>query len=217
MKIIKKLLITSLLVFSIFSCAAKEDTHQEVKEMPSGEYIPDLSHTSVIFRVSHMGLSKYTARFTDVDAKLNFDPQDPTKSTLVATIKPDSIKTEYPFPKKENFDKFLSENENWFNSKKFPEIKFESTNIKKIGNSKATVDGNLTMFGVTKPMQLEVTYNGSYKSKPHSGKPALGFSAVGKIKRSDWGFGAFVPMLGDEVEIIIETELEKNESTTAKK
>ena len=209
MNMIKKLLITALLGFTIFGCTSSTGEVKALKEMPAGEYVPDVTHTSVVFKVKHMGLSDYTARFTGFNATLNFDPINPTKSTLVAIIDPNSIKTDYPFPEKENFDEFLAKNENWFNSKKFPEIKFESTKIKKIGSSKGVVEGNLTMLGVTKPMKLEVTLNGSYVIKPHSGNPALGFSAVGKIKRSQWGFGAFIPLLGDDVEIIIETELNK--------
>ncbi len=205
---IKRILAISL--FSLlFGCVSLTEEIKALKKMPAGVYELDTSHTSVHFKVKHMGLSNYTARFTDFSSNLDFNPINPQESTLVVVIKSGSIKTDYPFVKKENFDKFLSQNESWLNSKKFPEIKFESTKIKHTGSKTGIIEGNLTMLGVTKPIQLEVVFNGSYQNKPHVGVPALGFSAVGKIKRSNWGFGAFVPMIGDEITIIIEAEFHK--------
>jgi polyisoprenoid-binding protein YceI len=179
------------------------------KEMPAGAYELDMTHSSVHFKVKHLGLSNYTARFTDFSADLNLDSSNPPKSSMVAIIKSDSIETDFPFPAKKNFDKFLSQNESWLNSNKYPEIKFESTSIKRIGARDGVMKGNLTMLGVTKPATFNVIFNGLYKKKPHSGLAALGFSATTKIKRSEWGFGAFVPAIGDEVTIIIETEFHK--------
>ena len=65
------------------------------------------------------------------------------------------------------------------------------------------------MLGVTKEIKLKAKFNKAYKVKPYVGKAALGFSASAKIKRSEWGFDTFVPSIGDEVEIIIETEFHK--------
>ena len=76
--------------------------------LPAGIYVSDETHTSVTFKVSHMGMSNYTARFAKADAELNFDPADPTKSTLKASVDPASIRTDYPHPDKKDFDKELA-------------------------------------------------------------------------------------------------------------
>jgi polyisoprenoid-binding protein YceI len=200
-------ILIALFIIPLSSCANK--AVQEVKDMPSGVYELDKSHSSLHFRVKHMGLSNYTAQFTKFKANLSFDAKNPETSGLQVAINSNSVKTDYPFPKKKNFDKFISENENWLNSKKYPEIRFRSTSIRKTGSTKAIMMGDLSMLGVTKPAMFNVEFNGSYKNKPHAGVPALGFSATAKIKRSEWGFGAFVPAISDEVEIIIETEFHK--------
>lgn len=177
-----------------------------VQEMPAGTYKLDKTHASLIWKVSHIGLSNYTARFTDFDTTLDFDPQNIEASKVSATINPTSIETDYPYPEKKDFDKKLIENEEWFNAKSFPEIKFESTDIKKTGKTTGTMTGNLTFLGVTKPVTLDITFNGAYEKQPFSQKPALGFSANGTIKRSDWGFSTYVPNIGDDVQIQIEAE-----------
>tara|TARA_B100001123_G_scaffold433119_2_gene557219 strand:- start:2 stop:637 length:636 start_codon:yes stop_codon:yes gene_type:complete len=179
-----------------------------IAEMPAGTYKEDDSHTSLIFMVDHMGLSHYTARFTDVDAELNLKPQDITKSTLKVTIDPKSIETHYPDMEKENFNQKLSDGKDWFNSNEYPEITFTSTKIEKTGENTGKVTGDLTMLGQTHPLTLDVTFNGAYESKPYANVPAVGFSATGVVKRSQWGFDTYVPNIGDDVKIAIETEMD---------
>lgn len=175
-------------------------------EMPAGKYTLDKTHAQLHWRVSHLGLINYTARFTDFDATLVYDPKDPEKSSLEATVNPLSLETDYPYPEETDFDKKLSEGKDWLNGKKFPTIKFTSTELKKIDDKTGTITGNLNFLGVTKPMTLNVTFNGAMAKQPFSKKPTLGFSAVGKIKRSDWGLTTYVPNIGDEVELLIEAE-----------
>lgn len=203
---IKKFLLPSLIVLLFSSCG--NTLLQSAKELPSGKYELDMGHSSIHFKVSHLGLSYYTARFTDFDADLNFNPNNIEKSSLKAKVKVGSIKTDYNVTKK-NFDKFLSKDKSWFNSTKFPYIKFESTDIIKKSKNKAIMLGNLTLLGVTKSVKFDVTFNGSYKNKPFANKPALGFSAEAQINRSDFGFATFIPSIGDKVKIIIETEFHK--------
>ena len=178
-----------------------------IASMPAGVYVTDPTHTSVTWKVNHMGLSNYTARFTRVNATLTFDPKDPTKSSLIAIIDPTSIRTD--FIGDEDFDGVLAKNEQWFNAGKYPEIKFESTKIEKTGEKTGKIYGNLSMLGVTKPLTLNVTFNGAYAEKPFMKTPGLGFSANTVVKRSDWGMSQHVPMVGDDVGVFIETEWNK--------
>ncbi|HEY9235418.1 MULTISPECIES: YceI family protein [Phenylobacterium] len=178
---------------------------------PAGAYAIDLAHTSVTFRVSHLGLSRYTARFTGVDAKLNFDPANPSAMSVEATIDPKSIETDYPLDEPD-FDKQLT-GPDWLDAARFPQITFRSTAVETTGPNTAKVTGDFTLRGVTKPVTLDVTFNGGYAATDMD--PAgsrIGFSAQGAIKRSDFGLTAGIPApgtnfgVGDEVEIFIETE-----------
>ncbi len=175
-------------------------------EMPAGVYTLDKTHASLTWKVSHIGLSDYTARFTKFDSELTFDPANPEASSVTVTIDPTSIKTDYPYPEKKDFDKKLIEGEDWFNAGAFPEITFTSTSIEKTGENTGKMTGDLSFLGMTKPLTLDVTFNGAYAVQPFSQKPALGFSAHGTLKRSEWGFDTYVPNIGDEVELLIEVE-----------
>lgn len=180
------------------------------REMPAGVYTLDKTHASITWKVSHLGLSNYTARFTDFDAQINFLPDKLEQSVVTATINPASIKTDYPYPEKKDFDKKLVEKSEWFNVSAFPTITFTSTNIVLSGGDKAVMTGQLTFLGITKPVSLDVTFNGAMKRQPFSKKPTLGFSASGSIKRSEWGMATYVPNIGDEVSLLIEAEFAKN-------
>ena len=192
------------------SAAAADGGLTPYAQMPAGIYGADKTHTSLTWKVSHVGLSNYTARFKDVNADLKYDPSDVTKSTLVATVNPASIETDYGVQNGRDFNKELKEDK-WFNVAKFPEIKFVSTSIEKTGDTTALIHGNLTLLGVTKPLTLNATFNGAFASQPFSKKPTLGFSASGVVKRSDWGLSTYAPMIGEEVTIQIETELAKKD------
>jgi polyisoprenoid-binding protein YceI len=174
---------------------------------PAGTYKLDKTHASLIWKVNHMGLSNYAARFTDLDATIQYNPADLSKSRVVATIDPASVETDYPGEK--DFDEQLSTGDDWFNSKKFPEIKFESTSITKLNDTKGTMTGNVTFMGVTKPVTLDVTFNAALAEHPMNKQPAIGFSASGKLKRSDFGMTKYIPMVGDEVEVQLELEFHK--------
>jgi polyisoprenoid-binding protein YceI len=201
---LKKVLMTSALGLVSFSAFANEMT--PVENMPSGVYKLDPTHASLVWKVSHLGLSDYTARFTDFDAELDFNSEDITSSNLSVSVNPASVKTDYPNSDEKDFDKKLGYGDDWFNADKFPRITFESKEIAKTGDNTGTVTGHLNFLGVTKPLTLDVEFNGAYESKPFGNVPALGFSATTTIKRSDWGFDTYIPAIGDEVEVMIETE-----------
>jgi polyisoprenoid-binding protein YceI len=199
--------IISYLIFLLLPSSSLSKT--ALHDMPSGKYKLDLTHSSVIWKVSHLGLSKYTARFADFDGEINFNAKQPTKSSVEVSIDPSSIKTQYPYPKKKDFDKKLIASKDWFNVKKFPKITFTSKKIKILDDQKAIMRGNLNFMGVSKPIALNVKLNGSMVKQPFSGKPTFGFSANTVIKRSEFGMDTYVPGIGDEVEVIIEAEFYK--------
>ncbi|MEC8978019.1 MAG: YceI family protein [Pseudomonadota bacterium] len=185
----------------------KATTHTQ--NMPSGTYTLDKSHASMTVRVSHLGLSNYTMQFTDFDATLEFDSQNPQKSSLKAIVYTKSIQTNYPDTKKKDFDAALAYQSKWFNAHTFPTATFISEKIDLTGEKSGIVHGKLTFLGITKPLSLHVDFNGSYQKKPFAGVAALGFSAKTTLKRSKWGLNTFIPAIGDDVDITMECEFHK--------
>ncbi|WP_372782531.1 YceI family protein [Phenylobacterium sp.] len=176
---------------------------------PAGLYAIDKAHTSVTFRVSHMGFSRYTARFATVDGRLKFDPAHPAAMSVEATIDPKSLALNAP---PAGFHDQLM-GKSFFDAAKFPAISFKSTGVQLTGPHAAKVTGNLTLHGVTKPVTLDVTYNGGYPPNAMDpGGARVGFSAHGVFKRSAFGMGFGTPApgsnmgVGDDVEVMIETE-----------
>ncbi|CAN5152977.1 YceI family protein [soil metagenome] len=181
---------------------------------PAGIYTLDPAHSSLNFRVSHMGLSRFTARFIKFGGTLNFDPGHPEAMSVSITIDPASIQTNYPL-KDVDFDAQIR-GKDFLESAKHPAMTYVSTKVEQTGPNTARVTGDLNFRGVTKPVVLETTFNGGYA--PNNMDPSgarIGFSGHGGLKRSDFGFSTGIPApgttmgVGDEVEILIETEFTK--------
>lgn len=186
---------------------------QDLEPPEAGRYQIDLGHTRLLFRVSHLGFSNYTALFTDISGDLGFDPAAPETMQVTARIRADSVETHYPDPALD-FNAVLTGPE-FLNAAEFPEITFASTAVALTGAQTATVTGDLTLHGVTKPVSLAVTYNGGWKDMPLDVGGRIGFSATGAFNRSDFGVGFGVPAPGttmgvsDRVEVILEAEFVK--------
>jgi polyisoprenoid-binding protein YceI len=166
---------------------------------PAGPYEVDKKHASIIFRIDHMGFALYQARFNTFDAKINLDPKAPEKSTVEATVDVASVDAN-----DKDLEKHLH-GADFFDVAKFPKATFKSTKITKTGADTGTMEGELTMHGVTQPVTLNLLFHG-YGLHPKSKIPTIGFGATGKIKRSQWGINYGVPMVGDDVMLQIEGE-----------
>jgi polyisoprenoid-binding protein YceI len=184
--------------------AAKPAGAAAALNVPAGSYALDKTHASLTWRVKHLGLSWYTARFTSFDSTITLDPAVPTRSTVTVSIDAKSVKTDYPFPDRLNFDEKLA-GEQLFNAAQFPAITFKSTKLVATGASTGKLTGDLTFRGVTKPVTLDVTLNAAI-IHPMLKTPVIGFSARGEIKRSDYGVTQYLPNIGDTVELVIEAE-----------
>lgn len=195
-----------IFVLGLTSCVSWVFAKSAFNDMPQGEYKLDLSHGSVVWKVSHIGLSNYVARFAEFDATIKFDPKNIEKSQVTATINPMSIQTAFPNPEKEDFDKILATEKAWFNANSFPSIDFVSTSIDMTTEKTAVMKGKLTFLGVSKEVTLDVVFNGALSRHPFTGDPTMGFSATTKILRSDFGMGKYIPTIGDSVEVMIEGE-----------
>ena len=207
MKAIKPLIIAT--TFLLSSCMSLVFANSDFKQMPAGNYSLDLSHASVVWKVSHLGLSQYVARFADFDASIEFNPNDIGASKINASINPMSIKTAYPNASEKDFDNILATDKGWFNAREFASINFTSTAIEMTSGNTASMAGELTFLGVTKPVTLAVVFNGAMKRQPFSGKPTMGFSATTTIDRTQWGMTKYAPNIGAQVEVLIEGEFMK--------
>ena len=162
----------------------------------AGGYSVEPTHTRVLFSVSHMGFTTWYGEFTNVSGSLNLNPASPAASTLDITIPTDTVSTSNT-----KLDGELN-SPKWFDSAKYPTIEFKSTKIVRTGHDSATVFGDLTFHGVTKPEVLNVSFNASginVISKQYT----VGFNASGLIKRSDFNQTTYVPLIGDDVTLMI--------------
>lgn len=196
----------AFVVISLAGCASWVFAKSPFAEMPTGNYKVDLSHASIVWKVSHLGLSNYVARFADFDAAIVFNSGNIEKSKITASINPMSIQTAYPNAAEKDFNKVLATDKGWFNAGTFASIDFVSTSIDMIGEKTAVMKGNLTFLGVSKEVSLDVVFNGAMQRQPFSGKPTMGFSATTSLNRSDFGMNKYVPSIGDNVDIMIEGE-----------
>jgi len=197
-----------LAAFTLAANAATAPPVASVAPVPKGAYTVDKAHTSLIFRVSHMGFSVYTGRFTRIDAQLRFDPANIPSSNIEVTIDPHSISADNP---PEGFLETLA-GKDWLDAEHFPQMTFRSKSLESTGRQTLRIRGELTLHGVTRPVTLEARYNGGYAGHPFDPHARVGFSAHGLLKRSDFGVSYGIPApgttmgVGDEVEVIIETE-----------
>jgi len=169
-------------------------------DLPAGEWRLDPGHASVTWRIRHLGLSWYTARFDRADASLSFDPANPQAAQLTATVDAASVSTGDP-----DFDETLRSG-GWFGAETHPQILFVSERIEVTGETTGRVFGTLTLKGVSRPAVLETEFYGGLFN-PLEGRQALGFGADLTIDRTDFDVGRLPGnFIGDEVVLRIEAE-----------
>ena len=168
----------------------------------------DLEHVSVLWSVWHGGFSQVSGQFRQINkVDMVFDRKDVANSKVSVEIEAGSLDSNHAY--RDNWARSDAALDVW----KFRTINFDSTKIEKTGENTGKMTGNLTMHGVTQPVVMDVTYNkgGLHLSKKYS---IDGFTAKGKLKRSDFGMGAFVPWIGDEIEFVIQLETKRPNDPT---
>jgi len=193
-----RILAFALMLATLPAFAATTDLSQ----LEGGQYALDKNHAKIIFSISHFGFSTYYGLFNNFDAKLAFDPKAPTKSDVEVTVDLNGIDTTNP-----KLDAHLK-TPDFFDVAKFPTATFKTTKVEVTGATTGKITGDLTLHGVTKPVVLETSFNGG-GINPMSKAIVVGFNATATIKRSDWGITTYVPMVGDEVGLIISGEFDK--------
>lgn len=166
-----------------------------------GTYLLEPVHTRVLFAVSHLGFTTWYGDFTHASGTLTLD-KDATEDSLDVHLPIELLSTT-----NEKLDGELR-GDQWFDAVKFPDAHFVSRTVTETGPSSADVFGDLTLHGVTKPVTLHVSFNGA-GTNPLNKAYTVGFDAKGVIKRSDFGVAKYVPLVGDEVDLIISAAFEQ--------
>ncbi|MBL8641212.1 MAG: YceI family protein [Alphaproteobacteria bacterium] len=184
--LIRTLAITTIIGLSSFPADAAET------------YKLDPSHTAITWHVNHFGFSTPSGKFMSVDGEVTLDESNPSASSVKVTIDLNGVNSGVV-----KLDEHLK-TADFFDVAKFPTATFLSKKVHLTGKDTAKVDGDLTLHGITKPVTLDVRLNkiGENMMKLKT----AGFTASTTIKRSEFGISTYVPNLGDDVKIDIESE-----------
>jgi len=185
----KPLLLASVLL-SVLTCGAETQTWEI-----------DTNRTTSQFSIRHLGISTVRGVFEKTSGTVTYDPADPSKTQIDATLDPNTINTRI-----EKRDTDLRSS-NFFDVTKYPVITFKSKRAEAEGQGKVKVTGDLTIHGVTKEVVLEV--DGPSQPVNAMGGVRMGAEATTRINRHDFGVNGAPTIAGDEVQIILDVELKR--------
>lgn len=161
-------------------------------------YVADSTHTFSRFSYSHFGYSTQVSRFNKNSGTVVFDKVAKTGAVDIV-IDTKSVDTGF-----DTFNEHI-QGEDFLDTAKYPTATFKSTKVVFEGDKPVSVEGNLTLKGVTKPVTLTVT---SFQAMPHPmlKKDAIGANAWTVVKRSEFNADKYAPYVGDEVRIEVAIE-----------
>ena len=158
----------------------------------------DPIHTSIIFRVKHLGVAYVFGRFNGATGTIHFDPSEPGNTSIFIRVKTDNIDTN-----DEKRDNHLK-SPDFFNTAKYPLISFKSNSAKEINKQLLEISGNMTILGKTRPITVKVNHTGA--GLDPWGKHRIGFETSFTIKRSDYGMDFMIGGVSDAVNLTVSVE-----------
>jgi polyisoprenoid-binding protein YceI len=167
----------------------------------AGTYKLDPDHTQVVWSVDHMGLSRLFGMVGQMTGSLQLDPARPSAAALSVEIPISGVTVTSA-----GFSEHLR-TPDLLDAAKFPTARFVSRSVA-VHGEQATITGDLTLRGVTKPVTLEARLHGA-GTNAMSKRPTIGFDARAQIKRSDFGLGYGAPLVSDQVDLQITAAFEK--------
>lgn len=198
---VRPALIAFALALLATGAAAADPTSRDPAAVPAGEYALDPKHASLVIRVPHMGgFSRYTMRFNKLSGSFTYDPPGWQGTRVVISVDPRSIDAA-----DSAFSRTIA---GWFEPQKYPVILFSSTGLRADADGKGQLTGDLTFHGVTKPVTLDMAFNGVGPGLLGAGT-RMGFSGQGSIRRSEFGVTQARPFAGDVVGLEFEVEFVK--------
>ena len=195
----------ALLSVSALAQPAAPMARPDFAAVQPGDYVLEPVHTRILFSLSHMGFSTWYGDFTHATGTARIDPAHPAASTVEVSVPTASVSTTNP-----TLDGELK-GADWLDAAKFPVITFKSRRLSVTGPNQGQIVGDLTLHGVTKPVTLQVQFHGAGPN-PMTHAFTAGFDATGTIKRSDFGVTKYLPMVGDDVTLIISAAFERKAS-----
>lgn len=180
------------------------DFESEITELSAGAFTLDPDHATLIWKINHLGFSTFIGRFNDFDASLDFDPENVGNSNLEVVINTTSLDI--------NNDEFAEElrGDNWFNTEAFPQAAYRTTSLIESNDNSFVFGGELTLLGVTAPVNLNVNFHGGGRNFLTRSN-TMGFSADATFQRSVFGLDRFTSFgVGDEIELEIHVEFMEN-------
>jgi len=164
----------------------------------------DKAHAKLGFGVTHLLVSNVEGNFKSFDAKITSSKSDFSDAVVELSAEVNSINTD-----NDKRDTHLK-SPDFFDAVKYPTLTFKGKSLKPVSGKKYKLAGDLTLHGVTRPVVLDVVYNGTIEH-PYTKKPVAGFKVTGTIKRSDFGIGSSTPggVVSDEVELNANAEFSK--------
>lgn len=175
----------------------------DLKRVAAGTYAADPAHTQVAWSINHLGFSIYDGIFGSATGTLTLDAAHPAAASVAIEVPVSGLVTTVPA-----LDEHLKKPD-FFDAAKFPTVSFKSTAVTVRGRE-ATIAGQLTLHGVTRPVTLAARFVGA-GTNPLSKKATIGFAATTTIKRSDFGMSFLAPALGDVVDLRINAAFERVE------
>ena len=161
-------------------------------------YKVDPVHTSIIFRVKHLGVAYVFGRFNGASGTFTFDESMPSNGSIVMQVKANNIDTY-----EDKRDNHLR-SPDFFNTPNHPLIKFQSNSVKKLDTKNYEIKGDLTLLGKTRPLTVRAVHTGS--GKDPWGNFRSGFETTFVIRRSDFGMNFMLGGVSDEVKLTVSVE-----------
>jgi polyisoprenoid-binding protein YceI len=170
---------------------------QEQQSPGTGAYEIDPVHSTIVFGITHLGVSYFYGRINAPYGTFTFDPENPSAASFQITASTDKIDTGNP-----RRDGHLK-SADFFNARQFPTITFASTAVRKSAGKTYQVTGNLTMHGVTKQITVSLEHVGSASGARGD---LCGFKTAFTLNRSDYGIDYMPEGLGQEVTVMVGLE-----------
>ncbi|MFF1452350.1 YceI family protein [Streptomyces sp. NPDC058274] len=145
----------------------------------TGDYTIDPAHSTIGFVARHAMVTNVKGSFKDVEGTLHLDGSDPAKSTATIDVRMDSVDTGSA-----DRDGHLK-SADFFKTDEFPAMTFRSTKVEALGGDDYRITGDLSILGTTKPLAIDVEFNGA--AKDPFGNERVGFEGKSEILRSEWG------------------------------
>jgi polyisoprenoid-binding protein YceI len=179
----------------------------DASRVTAGTYAADPGHSLIAFEVNHFGFNDYYGLFGDVAGTLTLDPANLDAAKVDVTIPVASVTTASKGLTAHLLRAGKEGGKPDFFGPAPAAARFVSTSVKADGMM-ATITGDLTLNGVTKPVTFQAEFTGA-GINPFNKKETVGFEAETSIKRSDFGVNYGIPMVSDEVELDISVAFEK--------